>query len=160
MFLPVLLKSKSMGSLSQLRIDPASLAANGSVEALELVVAYTEWFLAKAVLKRVPALTAGLNAKVTLVAVHTVPYPLPFECPAAAHACLVEQVLDLASLSPVPVFPQVVLARYQDEGFRFVLKPESMVLIGARKHWFRTAEERLARTLARAGHRVALLHVA
>ena len=122
-------------------------------------MAYTEWDLASAVLQRVPALTAGLNAKVTLVAVHTVPYPLPFECPAAAHAHLVEQLVDLASLSPLPVYPQAVLARSRNEGFRFVLKPESMVLIGARKRWHATAEERLARTLAHEGHRVALLYV-
>jgi hypothetical protein len=52
-----------------------------------------------------------------------------------------------------------VLARYQDEGFRHILKPGSTVLIGTRKQLWRTREERLARALAREGHQVALLHV-
>jgi hypothetical protein len=59
----------------------------------------------------------------------------------------------------VPVNPQVVLARGRSEGFSYVLKPQSIVLLGARKHWWRTEEERLARTLARDGHKVVLLHV-
>jgi hypothetical protein len=104
-------------------------------------------------------LTAGLNARLTLVAVHTVPYAEPYGCPAAVHAHLVEQLVDLASRCPLPVNPQVVLARGRTEGFAYVLKPESIVLLGARKHWWRTEEERLARSLARDGHKVVLLHV-
>ena len=41
----------------------------------------------------------------------------------------------------LPVTPQVVLARGREEGFRYVLKPESTVLVGTRKHLWRTAEE-------------------
>ena len=58
----------------------------------------------------------------------------------------------------LPFNPQVVLARGSNEGFCHVLKPESIVLLGARKHWWRTREEKLARRLARDGHKVVLLH--
>jgi hypothetical protein len=111
------------------------------------------------VLDRVVALTAGLNVTLTLVAVHTIPYPATFGCPTAVHAHLVEQLVDLASYCPLPVNPQVVLARSREEGFRHVLRPESTVLVGSRKHWWRSNEESLARSLARDGHKVALLHV-
>ena len=148
-----------MHTSGKLRIDPGTLETNGPGEEIEIVVPYTEWSLAEAVLKRAVLLTAGLNATIRLVAVHTLPYPLPFRCSASVHAYLVEQLVDLASGSPVSVDPQVVLARYQDEGFRHVLKPQSTVLIGTRKHFWRTREENLARTLAREGHQVALLYV-
>ena len=143
----------------RLRIDPGSLETDGFAGELDVVVPYTEWSVTDALLKRAVALIAGLNAKLTLVAVHTVPYAAPFGCPAAVHAHLVEQLVDLASRCPVPVNPQVVLARGRSEGFSYVLKPQSIVLLGARKHWWRTEEERLARTLARDGHKVVLLHI-
>jgi len=148
-----------METSDRLRIDPGSLEADGYAGELDVVVPYTEWSVTDALLQRAVALTAGLNARLTLVAVHTVPYPATFECPAAVHAYLVERLVDLASRCPVPVNPQVVLARGRSEGFCHVLKPESIVLVGARKHWWRTEEEKLARSLARDGHKVVLLHV-
>jgi hypothetical protein len=144
----------------ELRIDPGSLDANGVGEDLEIVVPYTEWSLTQAVLKRAAALTAGLNAKLKLVAIHTVPYPAQFECQAAVHAHLVEQLVELASRCPLAVEPQVVLARSREDGFRHVLSERSTLLVGTRKHWWRTQEESLARALARDGHKVALLHIA
>ena len=132
---------------------------DGAAGEIEIVVPYTEWAVTRAVLDRVVGLTAGLNVAITLVAVHTIPYPATFGCPTAVHAHLVEQLVDLASRCPLPVNPQVVLARSREEGFRHVLRPESTVLVGSRKHWWRSNEESLARSLARDGHKVALLHV-
>ena len=148
-----------MDTCDRLRIDPGSLETDGYAGELDVVVPYTEWSVTDRLLKRAVALTAGLNARLTLVAVHTVPYAEPFGCPTAVHSYLVEQLVDLASRCPLPVNPQVVLARGRTEGFAYVLKPESIVLLGARKHWWRTREEKLARSLARDGHKVVLLHV-
>jgi len=142
-----------------LRIDPVVLDIGATGEGIELVVLYTEWSLASGILKKLESLTAGLNPTVRLVAVHTVPYPLPFGCQASVHAHLVEQLVDLASNCGLAVDAQVVLARYQEEGFRHVLNPESIVVIGARKQLWRSREERLAHNLAREGYRVALLHI-
>jgi len=52
-----------------------------------------------------------------------------------------------------------VMARGWVEGFEFALHPDSTVLVGTRKHFWRTREEGLARDLARDGHHVALIHV-
>lgn len=148
-----------MRTLGALQIDPGTLdGANGSQE-MEIVVPFTEWAVTEAALRKVTQLTAGLNVRVTLVAVHTAPYPASFWFPAAIHAYLVEQLTELASRCPFPVTPQVVLARGREEGLCFVLKPESTVLLGARRHFWRTSEERLARTLAHVGHKVVLMHV-
>jgi len=71
----------------------------------------------------------------------------------------VEQLIDLASRCPLPVNPQVVLARSCQVGFRHAIKPESTVLLGTRRRLWKTAEERLAAALVRDGHHVALVHV-
>jgi|GEM_PF-3390196 hypothetical protein len=149
-----------MPTRGELRIDPGTLATIEPVDELEVVVPYTEWAVTDAVLKRAASLTAGLNVRLKLIAVHAVPFPADFECPASVHSQLVKQLVDLAGRCPLPVEAQVVLARSQDEGFRYMLKPESTVLVGARKHFWRTAEERLAKTLVADGHKVALIHVA
>jgi len=115
--------------------------------------------LADAVLQRTAVLAGGLNVRVRLVAVHSVPYAVSFGCPAAVHAHLVEQLVDLASRCPFPVEPQVVMARGWVEGFEYAMHPDSTVLVGTRKHFWRTREESLARDLARGGHNVALIHV-
>jgi hypothetical protein len=140
-------------------MDPGTLIAGWAAREIEIVVPYTDRAATRAVLARAAGLTAGLNARIALVAVHTVPYPSDFECPASVHAFLVQELVDLAAGCPLPVSAQVVLARSRDDGFRHVLKAESMVLIGTRRHAWRTAEERLARCLASSGHSVALLHV-
>jgi hypothetical protein len=122
-------------------------------------VLYTEPAVTEVLLLRAARLTAGLDARIQLVAVHTVPYPADFECPAAVHAHLVEQLVELASRCPLQVNPVVVLARSQAEGFAFALERESTVLVGSRKRAWRTAEEKLARSLAQEGHKVALVHI-
>jgi hypothetical protein len=114
-----------MDTRGVLRIDLGSLDVDGAAGEIEIVVLYTEWAVTRAVLERVVGLTAGLNVAITLVAVHTIPYPATFECPTAVHAHLVEQLVDLASNCPLSVHPQVVLARSREEGFRHVLRPES-----------------------------------
>jgi hypothetical protein len=148
-----------MQASGKLRIDPKNLETGGAGAEIEIVVPYTERALTEAVLKRATVLAAGLKAAIRLVAVHAIPYPQPFHCPTALHAHLVEQLVDLASRCPLSVDPQVVLARYRDDGFRHVLKPASIVLVGARKRFWPTREEKLARSLARDGHQVALLYL-
>jgi hypothetical protein len=95
-----------------------------------------------------------------LIAVHTLPYPVPFVCPSLVHAHLVEQLLELAAACTLTVQPQVVLARDRMEGFQYAMPPGSTVLIASHRHFWRTQEEKLARALVEAGHKVALVHIA
>jgi len=144
--------------LGHLRIDPRALEPAGSTE-MEIVVPFTEWSVTSAVLRQAVALASGLNVRIHLVAVHTSPYPASIGAPALVHAHLVEQLVDLAGCCPIPVHPQVVLARYWDDGFRYAMKPASTVLVGTRSRLWRTHEEKLAQALAREGHQVILLHI-
>jgi hypothetical protein len=142
-----------------IRIDPPGLESFGSREAIEIVIPYTEWPLGLAAVDRAAVFAARLSATVRLVAVHTVPYPMPFGCPALVHARLVEQLIDLASRTPLTVYPQVILARSRIEGFRAAMQAESTVLLAAYRRLWKTAEDRLAATLAGEGHKVALIYV-
>jgi hypothetical protein len=148
----------NMQTRGELRIDPGQLGTDAFSGELELVVPFTEPDLARALLRKAVALTAGLQARISLVAVHAVPFPADFRCSAATHTFLVDRLTELAAECPLPVNPLVVLARSTEEGFRYALRPESTVLVGTYRRFWRTSEERLARTLVADGHKVALLH--
>ena len=62
----------------ELRIDPGQLGTDAFSGELELVVPYTDPALTRALLRKAVAMTAGLKARITLVAVHTVPFPADF----------------------------------------------------------------------------------
>jgi hypothetical protein len=143
----------------ELRIDPGQLGTDAFSGELELVVPYTDPALTRALLRKAAALTAGLEARISLVAVHAVPFPADLRFPTSEHAFLVDQLIELADECPLPVAPQVVLARSREEGFRHALRPESTVLVGTHRHFWPTSEERLARMLVYDGHKVALLHI-
>jgi hypothetical protein len=148
-----------MHTRGELRIDPGTLGPDTAVGEMEVVVPYTEWATTAELLKRAAALTAGLNVRLTLVAVHAIPYPADFPGPTAVHAHLVDQLQELAGRCTLPVQAQVVMARSREEGFRYMLRPDSTVLVGTRKRPWRTSEERLAKMLVNDGHKVALVHV-
>ncbi|HUP05378.1 MAG TPA: hypothetical protein VMU19_15375 [Bryobacteraceae bacterium] len=148
-----------MNRLGQLRIDPSSLEGASVSAEIELAIPYTERRLAGAVLERAMSLASGLNARISLVAVHAAPYPSDFGCPSSTHAFLVERLSELGSRCELPVHAEVVLARSQEEGFRYALSRSATVLVGSRKRFWRTREERLARALAADGRHVILVHV-
>jgi len=142
-----------MRTRGDLRIEPGALENSSDAE-LELVVPYTVPAVTRAVLGRVESLTTGLNARISLIAVHSVPYATTFGCPTSTHA-----FLELSSECRLPVNAQVILARSRDEGLQFALKPGSTVLLGSRRRRWRTTEERLARKLASDGNKVVLVYV-
>src|SRR5436305_3189830 len=114
-----------MQTRGELRIDPGTLGRDAFSGELELVVPFTDLDLARALLRKAVDLTAGLQARISLVAIHAVPFPADFGCRNSAHAFLVEQLTGLADDCALPVTPQVVLARSRQDGFRFALRPES-----------------------------------
>jgi len=148
-----------MTTRGELSIDPGSLQLSGEQAAMQFVVVHTERQVTAAVLQRAAELVSGLNASVLLLAVHTVPFPASFASASSSHAHLVEELADLATECVLPVTPHVVMARYRDEGYRYLLRDESTVLVGTRRRPWQTQEERLAHQLAKDGHKVILFHV-
>jgi hypothetical protein len=146
----------------RLRIDPGSLRAperpEESAGSLEIVVPYTDPEVTAKVVKKAAALAIGLNAMLKLVAVYVAPYPADLTCPAAMEEHLTSRLSEIAGRTSLPSSVQIVVARDRDAGFRHVLRPESVVLMGSLRRLWRTREEKLARVLAFRGHHVSLLH--
>lgn len=126
---------------------------------LQLVIPYTTPELTRAALKSAAVLAQDLGATMRLVGVHVVPYPCPLDHPDVANEHLKNKLAAVAWESALPVRAEVVYGRDRQAAFRQVLGPGALVLLATRKHWWRTAQERLARSLSRAGHSVALLVV-
>ena len=125
---------------------------------LEIVVPYIGSELTGRVMERAAVLAAGLNVVLKLVAVYVAPYPADLDCPAAMEEHLSSRLAELRERSTLPSSVELVVARDRGEGLRQVLPPVSTVLLGSRRRWWRTPEERLARALTRQGHRVSLIH--
>jgi hypothetical protein len=104
-------------------------------------------------MERAAVLAVGLNVALKLVAVYVAPYPADLDCPAAMEEHLTARLAELAERSTLPSSVELVVARDRGE----VLPPGSTVLLGSRRRWWRTPEERLARALTRQGHRVSLI---
>jgi hypothetical protein len=147
-----------MQTRGELRMEPGALETASRAE-IELVIPFTLPAVTRAVVERAAALTHGLNARILLVAVHAAPHPAAYGFPTSTHAFLVERLLELSEACPLPVSAQVVLAPSRQEGLEFALHPGSTVLLGSRRRFWRTAEERLGRALAAAGHNVALVYI-
>src|SRR5581483_12087345 len=107
-----------MQAYSPVRASTPDAQAPTPENPLEISVLFTERPLALAALDRAGAFAQRLTPAIRLIAVHAVPYPLEFGCPASAHAHLVEQLVEIASHSRFPVHAEVVLARSREEGFR------------------------------------------
>jgi len=88
----------------KLWIDPGSVGFDDAAGAeIEVVIPYTFAEETRAVMERAAVLTKGLNARISLVAVHALPYASTFGCPTSTHAFLVARLLELSAVSPLPV---------------------------------------------------------
>ena len=126
-------------------------------DSAEIVVLHTGRELTPMALQAAANLTKGLNFNVVLLAVHIVPYPLQLETLGAMEEHLEHELSQAAEASPLPVNARIAFARDLSEAFRQCVRPESLVVIGTRKHWWRTRPEKWARELTRNGFRTAVV---
>jgi hypothetical protein len=122
----------------------------------ELSVVFTSFDATIAALKMAAALASGLSARITLVVPQVVPYPLALENPQVLLEFTHERLGVVATDIPVETTVRTYLCRDRLVTLSAVLKPGSIVVIGARKKWLPTREKTLARRLRRFGHDVIL----
>ena len=123
---------------------------------LALHVVFTDLASTLATLTSASELARGLGARMTIVAVQVVPYPLPLTDPPVAVEFIEQNLLRAASTQAVETSVELYLCRDRLQAIRQALRPDSLVVIGGRKRWWPTAEQGLARMLKRDGHRVIL----
>jgi len=126
---------------------------------LRVFVPYTSVEMTKAALQKAVALTGNLNAHITLFAAQVVPFPLPLYQSSVSPAFLEQRLLAIAGEAGGSIDVQVILARDLELGIQRVLPPNSLVMVATKKRWWPSLEAKLARTLVRAGHSVALVAV-
>ena len=146
-----------------LRLDERSLCGFAKLQrgssGLQVFVPFTSPKLTKTALAQAAMLTRNLRAQITLFAVHVVPFPVPLDKPNVSAAFLERKLVAVARGAGSAVRVRVAFARDAEYGYHQVLIPNSLVVMASQKRWWPTAEVKLARSLVRAGHSVALLEV-
>jgi hypothetical protein len=97
-----------------------------------------------------------LNARVVLLVPHVVPYAQPLEHPADSPQCAGERFRGTADALGLDATVRVCVCRSVSDVMT-LLPPEALVLVGGRRRWWRTREDRLARTLTLRGCRALLV---
>ncbi len=123
---------------------------------LELVVPFTDARGTLAAMKMAVDLARGVDARINLVAIQAVPYELELGRPPIDIGWLEARLRALASKVPIDTAVDIILCRDRQWALRQVLKPGSVVVIGGRRRWWRTKEQRLAERLRHDGHQVIL----
>jgi hypothetical protein len=121
---------------------------------LNISVVFTSVDATLAALKQAGSLANRLGAHITLVVPQIVPRPLPLDSPPVLIDWNENRFRVIASEAPVQTTVQIYLCRDRWETLESVLKPHSLVVVGGRKRWWPTAENRLANKLRNAGHEV------
>ena len=122
----------------------------------ELSVVFTSFDATVAAWKMAATLASGLSARITLVVPQVVPYPLALENPQVPLEFTHKRLGVVATHITVETTIRIYLCRDRLVTLSAVLKPGSIVIIGARKKWLPTREKILARRLRRSGYDVVL----
>lgn len=143
---------------TSLRRTGAGAAAEAGGKRLEIVIPDTHPAVTGKVLGTAAALARGLDAHITLICVRVIPWPAPVERSAAFQEQFARRVAEYAAKLHIRLSARLIFAREPHAAWACVSK-HSVVLIGTRKRWWRTREEKLARDLARVGFRAAVIEV-
>jgi hypothetical protein len=140
--------------LKPLTGHPAHSTAGETNRGLNISVVFTSVDATLAALKKAAGLASSLGAHITLLVPQVVPYPLPLESPPVLLDWNERRFRVIAAQSLVETTVQIYLCRDQLQALGIVLLPRSIVVMGARKRWWPTAETRLVRKLRLSGHEV------
>jgi hypothetical protein len=121
---------------------------------LDIVVPFTTRPLTRAALTAAERLSAGLQPLIRMVRTQIVPFPLQLESAPVSTAVLRRQFVPLAEEFGAHL--QICFTRDNREGLLHTLRKDSLVVIAARRRWWKSREERLALWLRRRGWNVVL----
>ena len=136
-------------------------ASSEPLEVLEVNVIFTKPQATAAALKAAESFAQGLGACICVRAAIVVPLRLPLDRPPIS-VCFFEKLLRDLVGQPEPdgseLTAHLYVCRDWVEALLEVLKPNSLVVIGDRKHWWPTRASRMAGALRAQGHRVAFVN--
>ncbi len=113
-------------------------------------------------LKAADTLAKDLNARVGMIVTEVVPFRLPLDQPRVPVQFLQDRQDDLVSKAGIEsqeIRVQICLCRDRKHALHELLPPRSLVVIGGRRNWWSSREQRLETFLARLGHHVVFVEV-
>lgn len=152
--------STDIGKQPRRLLSPETTTGTVS-EPLEVNVIFTEPQATAVALESARSFARGLGACIRLRAVIVVPVRLPLEQPPISVRFMEQCLRNLAGLLD-PDGPELTIHLYvcrnQVEALLQVLKPNSLVVIGGRKHWWPTMASQMAGALRANGRRVTFVN--
>ncbi|MFB3828892.1 MAG: hypothetical protein ACE15B_19150 [Bryobacteraceae bacterium] len=127
----------------------------------DIAVVFTSAARIMAAMGAAAELARRTGARITLLVPCVVPFPLPLTEPPVLLDWIENRVRRIVEESPVETCVRFYLCRDGVETLAGALEPYPLVVLAGRKRrWWRTAEEKLACRLERAGHRVVFAETA
>jgi len=108
-------------------------------------------------LEKASQLAKPLQAGIEILVIQTVPYSLPLEDPSVPSKFLVRQLQKMSAQFPGRIRISPYLCRDLLDALKRILNRNCPVVMGVRKRWWPTHEQRAARKLRRAGYNVILV---
>ena len=121
---------------------------------MEIVVLHTTVAETLEALKTAARLATGLSARIRLLVLEVVPYPLPLDRPNVPLPFTKRRFRTLAANSSVETNVDIHLVRDPHKAIESVLEPHSVIVTGAQRSWWPNARTRVAKRLERLGHQV------
>jgi hypothetical protein len=134
-------------------------ARNAAVESarserLEVKVLFTTHAGTIAALKLANILSAQLGRYAVVLLLYPVPYTLPLSWPAVSKEFLEQRIRALERETPSEITVRIYICRSSRRSLSRILPPRSLIVVGGRKRWWGSYEQRIARRLTRDGHEV------
>jgi hypothetical protein len=108
-------------------------------------------------LEKASEMVKPAGGRVEVVALQVVPFQLPLNHPPVCFELVIRHFKEMAEQLPVDMTIHAYLCREPWAALKKILSPNAPIVIGVRKRWWPTSEERLARKLRRAGYHVILV---
>jgi len=105
-------------------------------------------------LEKASELAKNLGAKIVIVAAQVIPFPLPLDEPPVSFELVMRRFETMAARKLEGLHISPYLCREPCQAYQRVLNRNSPVVIGLKKRWWRTPEEKLARKLQSAGFKI------
>lgn len=135
---------------------PAESTAPSVEKRLNIDVVFTSVEGTLAALRKAGDLAVQLGARIRILVPQVVPRQLPLDSPPILLDWSERRFEVIARNSTVETNVHIYLCRDREETLRSILKPNSLVVMGAAKRWWPTAAKRLANKLRQAGHEVVI----
>ena len=124
---------------------------------LSVFVVFTSVNWTLRALEKAREIARPLGVNIAVIAIQVVPYPLPLDSPPVPMEFVVRRFEERAGEFSERTKVSAYLCRDPLEALKRILNPDCPAVMGIRKRWWPTRDQRLARKLRRAGYDIILV---